>query len=300
MFSIIGIDGNIINENRSTKPWNYNDINANNGSGKLHLDNRGLPTPRRPGFPRLFNRERLDEKLVHGVLKIRIELVYENFDETMKHYSISSCPRNFRSLIVSSYSDEDMYRGATAAIGLLTNYEELIDNEDSDFWVEFDDERTIGLHKAILRKNWPYFRRLMNSKMAEACNNKLKIAEHDYEAIKSMLIYVYSGAVRLVDTKATLELFKAAHQYELEELAMKCEQYALKNLSIANVIDCLIVAVKYDLLKLKEACLELLINEKRVNKDCNLNEIPSYDQLACPINYDVYVELTLKFFQEIA
>lgn len=285
VFSIMGADGQVLNENKSTKPWNYTEINANNGSG----------------FPRLFNRDRIEDKLVAGALKIKIELTYEQFEEALKNYSIMACPKNFCSIISSNYCDrpENMFRAATAAITRLTNYEELIDNEDADFLIEFEDGKTIGLHKAILRRNWPYFSRLLNSKMTEVSTGKLIIVEHSYEAIKSMLVYVYSGAVRFVDMSSTLDLFKAAHQFLLEDLSSKCEQYALKNLARTSVIDCLIVAVKYDLSKLKDACLALLIVEKRVNKLRNLSDIPNFEQLACIENYSVFVELSLKFFNEI-
>jgi len=69
-------------------------------------------------------------------------------------------------------------------------------------------------------------------------------------------------SIRINTDFSTLELFQAAHQYELTELVTKCEQFALNNLNRSNVIDCLVIAVKYDLIRLRDACLNLVADEK--------------------------------------
>ena len=135
--------------------------------------------------------------------------------------------------------------------------------------------------------------------MVEASNSNLLIVDHKYDAIKQMLIYVYSGATRFTTIKSTLELFQAAHQYELTELATKCEQFALNNLNRSNVIDCLVIAVKYDLIRLRDACLNLIVDEKRSAKINQLEELPNYDSLALMENYRVFMQLSSKLFKEI-
>ena len=127
VFAIINGDGHVTSENKSTKSWNYMEINANNGSG----------------FPRLFSRDKLDEKLTNGSLRLRIELNYEKFDTCLSVYHVKEVTQNFEIAMQSNYYDEDPFSAATSAVEKLSNFERLIDADDGDFTIEFDSDQKI-------------------------------------------------------------------------------------------------------------------------------------------------------------
>ncbi|TGZ51688.1 Protein roadkill [Temnothorax longispinosus] len=105
-------------------------------------------------------------------------------------------------------------------VGLL-----LFENpEFSDITVRVDG-REIQAHKAILDVQSDYFSRMLKSKMSETQNNYVTIEDIDYETVREMLRFMYTGKVEnLEDLEKIINLFFAADKYELTELKVMCEK----------------------------------------------------------------------------
>lgn len=174
------------------------------------------------GLFQWFAREEVAAMLVDGSLIIRVLVKYT------KIYGLDMV--QFAAVL---------FNQAAVMQGRLKKLADLIDNEDSDFTIEVDDQ-TIGVHRALLRHSWPYFDKMIRSNMSEKANSSLTIVGHSYATIKQMLMYLYTGFVDFdkIDLEAIFELFTAAHQYELFELASKCIDYAVANLNSKNASTC--------------------------------------------------------------
>lgn len=128
------------------------------------------------------------------------------------------------------------------------------------------DKKEFTAHKAILAARSLVFKKMFVSNMKEARTNIVYINDIKAEIFEEMLRFIYTGKVSEYFQVFALELFEAAHKYEIEDLMEICKNAISENLSDENAADFLNMAVVYDFDEnLKKEAFSLL-KQKLCNK----------------------------------
>jgi hypothetical protein len=133
----------------------------------------------------------------------------------------------------------------------------LNDPKSSDFTCIVAN-RSFKVHKAILGAASPVFDRMFSTAMAEAQSNEAKIDAIDPNIFEHLLRFIYGGKLPENFVAVAVDLFKAAHYYEIEELKEICEDEIEEKLSKGNAIQFYELAYVYDLKVLKENIWEFV------------------------------------------
>ena len=126
--------------------------------------------------------------------------------------------------------------------------------------------------------------------MKEQRTNVIEISDVDQTVISDMLAYLYTGSAPHMDTLVK-KLFNVADKYELLNLLAMCE-YKLKSaITVANVIELLILADMHSAPYLKEACLNYIRHNsaavldtgqwKELKKNCDQHASLVMEIMAC-------------------
>jgi hypothetical protein len=132
----------------------------------------------------------------------------------------------------------------------------LNDPKYSDFTCIAGD-RKFKVHKNILGAASPVFDRMFSTAMAEAQTNKAKIDAIDPNIFEHLLRFIYAGKLPENLTATAVDLFKAAHYYEIE-LKEICEDEIEETLSIGNAIQFYELAYVYDMKVLKADAWQII------------------------------------------
>jgi len=92
----------------------------------------------------------------------------------------------------------------------------------------------IYCHKLVLSLSSGYFDRMFESNMQEAVNNEVHLPDMDLITMKSLLRFMYDGAVE--ESKITVELLKASDRFEVMSLRQICLEKFKKSVSLENVV----------------------------------------------------------------
>jgi speckle-type POZ protein len=113
----------------------------------------------------------------------------------------------------------------------------------------------------------------------------------DERVFRKMIEICYTNDVSEVDFDEALELIVLASKYLVEELVKSCEKIILRNMTVANCLDILLVADFVQLKPLKDRCIAfILANIKSVLKT------PGWDNLKTE-NLDLVIEVTTKMLE---
>ena len=124
-------------------------------------------------------------------------------------------------------------------------------------------------HKVILAARSPVFASMFEHNMQESSNNKVEIDDICPDALKIMLVYIYTGRVPNVDDVA-YDLLYASDKYQLDHLKALCEQQLSKNLKVENAAQIIQLAHMHNAPVLKENTLRFISNhgaEVRATKE---------------------------------
>lgn len=90
------------------------------------------------------------------------------------------------------------------------------DTADSDFTLESDDGSTISVHKSVLEGLWPFFKGMIDSKMEETANKRVKL-KMPKTTMDVLVRYLYGEDLNLKFVDAA-NLIVFAQMYDLPEL----------------------------------------------------------------------------------
>lgn len=92
----------------------------------------------------------------------------------------------------------------------------------------------------------PYFSALLGPNYKEANQNEIVLSEIDGKTLKTILHFCYSGLVEITDDTVN-DIVAAASGMELEQLEQRCANFWSENLNVANCVNILTCADKYNL-----------------------------------------------------
>ncbi|XP_008546874.1 speckle-type POZ protein isoform X2 [Microplitis demolitor] len=112
-------------------------------------------------------------------------------------------------------------------------------------------------HKAILAARSPVFSAMFEHEMEERKQNRVDITDVDYEVLKEMLRFIYTGKATNLEKMAD-DLLAAADKYALERLKVMCEEALSTNLAIENVAEIFILADLHSADQLKHQAIDFI------------------------------------------
>lgn len=141
---------------------------------------------------------------------------------------------------------------------MSSQYEKLFNNEKfSDFTLVTAEAKEIPVHKNILSIRSPVFETMMETKMRENKECKATIDDIGEKALFEFLRFVYCGRVEGIDEEAR-ELLYAATKYDVSDLKPLCVVSLAEHLSLANVIDTMMLADLHGEKYLKKFCIDFV------------------------------------------
>lgn len=179
------------------------------------------------GFETFTSKKELDSFLVEGNLTIFCEI------NIIKSPNMNGHPveQGFH-----SYINKKSYSDVTLIVG----------------------EEKIPAHKIILASKSPVFNKMFLCDMLESHSNEAKVTGIKLEVVNELLRFIYTGEVTKLDELA-LDIFKAAHFYQVSDLKLICEHFLRTTLSVESVTNSLMLADDYEAECLKDHCLAFVL-----------------------------------------
>ena len=114
-------------------------------------------------------------------------------------------------------------------------------------------------HKAILAVRSTVFARMLTNDMKESATNTIDLPDIEFDTLKELLTYIYTGECPNIKAQAESLLYQA-EKYELSHLKALCEERLSYDLQIDNAARILLLADRYDAKQLKRNSV-LFINK---------------------------------------
>jgi hypothetical protein len=213
---------------------NYFTITGTNESGQEMFSSKFTSATAGSGYQNVPNQLMNNTNCqAYGTFKMNLKVRYNQVYESMENQKIAE--KNLAMLNDSKYSD-------------------------FTFIIK---RRKFKVHKAILGAASPVFDRLFSTAMAEARTNEAKIDAIEPNIFESLLRFIYGGKLPENLASVAVDLFKAAHYYEIEDLKLVCEREVEEKLSEENAIQFYELAYVYDMKDLKTDAWKII---KRLEK----------------------------------
>lgn len=120
------------------------------------------------------------------------------------------------------------------------------------------DDKEFEAHKSILTIRSEVFAAMFDHEMMEENkSNRVVIKDFDHRVIQEMLTFIYSNKSPNLDDMAA-ELLAAADKYALKRLKIMCETVLHRDLNVDSAIETLILADRYDAVRLKAQSLNVI------------------------------------------
>lgn len=125
----------------------------------------------------------------------------------------------------------------------------------SDLTIILDSGETIKAHKIILASRSSVFEAMLTSSMLEASLNEVHINGYSYDAVRSMLMYLYTGKLK-TDNQHIMELLYLAGLYRLNGLKIIIQIELEKCIDEDNLEAIWDAAIENEAIELREKCIE--------------------------------------------
>lgn len=115
----------------------------------------------------------------------------------------------------------------------------------SDLIVETSDKEILKAHKAMLTSRSEVFDSMLKINMKEQLNGKIIIDDVHSKVMKKLLRFIYCGHVGKIK-EINIELYKAAHRYQIKNLPNICLRSIFESLNETNAIKTLQFACMFE------------------------------------------------------
>ena len=113
------------------------------------------------------------------------------------------------------------------------------------------------VHKVVLAARSSVFAAMFEHEMKENQQNRVTIEDIDYDVLREMLAYIYTGKSRNMEKMAS-DLLVAADKYNVTGLKEKCEVALCSALTTENAVDLLALADTYSAKYLKKRAIRFI------------------------------------------
>ncbi|XP_057367795.1 uncharacterized protein LOC130688806 [Daphnia carinata] len=149
------------------------------------------------------------------------------------------------------------------ALAHLANYLFVCQNQ-CDVQFIFENGQQIGGHIQILSARSAVFGAMFNHDMQEAKTGKVTIKDIKSNIFKELLHYVYVGRTESALTDDTAQqLFSAADKYDILDLRNECIEYLLSHIELNNAINIMIWADLHSMENVKNVALDIVVSNAK-------------------------------------
>ncbi|XP_071730289.1 BTB/POZ domain-containing protein At1g55760-like [Rutidosis leptorrhynchoides] len=157
------------------------------------------------------------------------------------------------SVWTEGFTQQDLQTTAISSLGRM-----LTENIHTDIIINASDG-SIGAHRAVLAARSPVFRSMFSHDLKEKEMSVINISDMSMEACQAFLNYIYGNIVEQNFLTHRLDLLKAAEKYDVMDLKEACHESLLQDIDTNNVLERLQNASLYHLPKLKICCMQYLV-----------------------------------------
>ncbi|KAH1121282.1 hypothetical protein J1N35_004442 [Gossypium stocksii] len=118
---------------------------------------------------------------------------------------------------------------------------------------------SIGAHRAVLSARSPVFHSMFSHNLQEKELSTINISDMSIEACQALLCYIYGNIKHEEFLAHRLALLRAADKYDILDLKEACHESLLEDIDTKNVLERLQNAALYQLPKLKSSCMRYLV-----------------------------------------
>ncbi|CAF0770856.1 unnamed protein product [Rotaria sordida] len=212
----------------------------------------------------LFENDTLDDDKLKIFVRIIImddaiteETKYQEFDDTesinFTTRGLEALVRDFTQLLLHSSSKMSDIK-IIVKISPTHSTDVTESNSDSN-----SSTVTFNAHKLILAVRSPVFAAMFSNSTLENKTNIIEINDLRSDTIQSMLEYMYTGKVNDIK-KSTVELYRCADKYQLEDLRLQAEMALMSSLSIDTSAEILLLADQHHSKDLKSRVIQFIVN----------------------------------------
>lgn len=178
------------------------------------------------------------------------------------------------------------------------NPQERIENEFDDFGVllengmfsdivlEMNDGKKLKAHRNILAARSPIFFEMLASD-AKKNNFEIEIKDVDYEIMKEILSFMYTGKIRNIRQEA-ISILIAANKFALHTLSSRCQEILSENVHAENAFEILLLADSCKAKKLKARAIDVIMDNLSKYDDAQ------FQTLSHPLLVEVLSSLSRK------
>lgn len=128
---------------------------------------------------------------------------------------------------------------------LVEDFQNLfISKENADVTLNVK-EKTCMAHKTVLGARSPVLAAMFKNDTQEKKTGIVNIPDCDPEAFDVFLLYLYSGIIDFKNCNIC-ELYRISDKYDVSELKIMCTDFMVKNISVDNFCDIMIIGEQFD------------------------------------------------------
>jgi speckle-type POZ protein len=140
---------------------------------------------------------------------------------------------------------------------LADDFNDLLKSQMCNDVVITVDEVEFKVHKAILVARSPVFAAMFQHNSKKQQSSRVDVPDMEHDVFREMLQYIYTGKADNLDGMAA-PLLAASDRYGLTHLKTSCEHFMIKQISVENAFEQLILADLHLASQLKETVIKFI------------------------------------------
>lgn len=157
------------------------------------------------------------------------------------------------SVWTEGFTQKDITSTAISSLGKM-----LSESIHTDIIIHASDG-SMGAHRAVLSARSPVFQSMFSHDLKEKEMSAINIPDMSIEACQAFMSYIYGNIDEQEFLNHRLHLLRAADKYDVMDLKEACHESLLEDIDTSNVLERLQNASLYRLHKLKICCMQYLV-----------------------------------------